>query len=134
MQILMPRVWGGARESAFLTSSGRVRAAGRGGPRFPGTPRPWLGANQLSALVINRPAQLLGGAAGTCALRPGGGGNSELRDWAAWSRPLVGTRRDPRAMSRRKQANPQHLHNEEPQPARQELARAAPEVVGKWGE
>lgn len=29
MQILMPRVWGGARESAFLTSSGRVRAARR---------------------------------------------------------------------------------------------------------
>ncbi|TKC38302.1 hypothetical protein EI555_009385, partial [Monodon monoceros] len=34
-------------------------------------------------------------------------------------------------MSRRKQARPQHLGSEEPQPERQEFAEAAPEVQGE---
>lgn len=37
-------------------------------------------------------------------------------------------------MSRRKQAKPQHLSSEEPQPGSQEFAEAAREVVGELGE
>ena len=42
--------------------------------------------------------------------------------------------RDRLAMSRRKQAKPQHLNSEEPQPARPGVADAAPEGVGLSGE
>ena len=54
MQILIPRVWGGARESAFLTSSQPVWAA-RVRPALPRESR-GLAAGQSAARAPDKPS------------------------------------------------------------------------------
>lgn len=112
-----------------------VRAARRG-PRVRGTPavlapgqsavrtrakspRP---ADEQTCRDVRLPAEL--------------GVISEVREFAVGSGPLVETRRapGPRAMSRRKQAKPQHLNSEEPQAARQGFAEVAGQVAEEQGE
>lgn len=106
------------------------------GAGFPRPLRSWLPAKRLSGHLINRPTGLTGGGAGTCAIRPVGGCASEVWKRALFRRPLLGTRREHhlRAMSRRKQAKPQHLCSLEPQLECKEPGRAVPRVAGELGE
>lgn len=106
------------------------------GEGFAGPLRSWLPAKQLSGHLINRPTGLTGGGAGTCAIRPVGVCASEVWRRALFGRPLLGTRQEAhlRAMSRRKQAKPQHLRSLEPQSEYNEHGRVAPRVAGERGE
>lgn len=102
------------------------------GAGFPGPLRSWLPPKRLSGHLINRPTGLTGGRAGTCAIRPGVGVCLQSRETRAVQEATLGD--PPGAMSRRKQAKPQHLRSQEPQPERNEPGGVAPRTAGEPGE
>lgn len=89
------------------------------GSGVPGTPEV-LAAAQAAVRTLDESPYRADRAAGPGHARfgPVWGCASKVGKRALFRRPLLGTLREPhlRAMSRRKQAKPQHLRSQEPQP------------------
>lgn len=107
------------------------------GSGVPETPEV-LAASQATVRTLDKSSYRADGRQGWDMRDPvcGGGCASEVWKRALFWRPLLGTRREPhlRAMSRRKQAKPQHLCSLEPQPECKEPGRAVPRVAGERSE